>query len=76
LLPGLKPEYAQMVRQVDLENRPLADVAVELGVTSNNATVRLHRARQALKKQLQRCCGSCAAHGCLDCSCRGRPAPS
>lgn len=69
LLPGLRPEYATMVQKVDLEERSVQDVAQELGISPNNATVRLHRARQALKKQLERSCGTCATHGCLDCSC-------
>lgn len=69
LLPNLKTEYAEMLRHVDLEEMPLADVAARLGITTNNATVRLHRARQALKRELERSCGTCATHGCLDCSC-------
>jgi RNA polymerase sigma-70 factor (ECF subfamily) len=69
LLPTLKPEYADMVRRVDLEESAVAEVAQTLGVSANNASVRLHRARQALKRQLQRACGACATHGCLDCSC-------
>lgn len=75
LLPALKPEYAHVVRAVDLEERPVAEVAAGAGITVNNATVRLHRARQALKRQLLRACGACAAHGCLECHCRtgGRP---
>jgi RNA polymerase sigma-70 factor (ECF subfamily) len=81
LLPEMKPEYADMVRAVDLEQRALADAAAAVAITVNNATVRLHRARQALKKQLLRSCGACAAHGCLDCHCRtvrsrgGQPPP-
>jgi RNA polymerase sigma-70 factor (ECF subfamily) len=70
LLPTLKPEYADLVRKVDLEERGVPDVAKEVGITANNAGVRLHRARQALKKQLERSCGTCASHGCLDCSCK------
>ncbi|WP_164008247.1 RNA polymerase sigma factor [Pyxidicoccus trucidator] len=70
LLPTLKPEYADLVRKVDLEERGVTDVAKEEGITANNAGVRLHRARQALKKQLERSCGTCATHGCLDCSCK------
>ena len=70
LLPAMKPRYAEMVRAVDLEERPVAEVAAGGGITVNNATVRLHRARQALKKQLLRACGACAAHGCLECHCR------
>lgn len=69
LIPTLKPEYAEMIRRVDLQEEPLADVAEALGITANNAAVRLHRARQGLKKQLERSCGTCATHGCLDCRC-------
>jgi RNA polymerase sigma factor (sigma-70 family) len=70
LLPTLKPEYAELLRQVDLEERSVPEVAAEAGITPNNAGVRLHRARQALKHQLERSCGTCATHGCLDCSCQ------
>lgn len=69
LLPNLKTEYAEMLRRVDLEETPLLAVAAELDITTNNATVRLHRARQALKRQLERSCGTCATHGCFDCAC-------
>jgi RNA polymerase sigma factor (sigma-70 family) len=75
LLPTLKPEYAEMIRRVDLEDAPLSEVASDLAITQNNATVRLHRlhrARQALKLRLERSCGTCASHGCLDCTC-GQP---
>ena len=71
LVPTLKPEYAEMIRRVDLEEEPIARVAGQLGISTNNATVRLHRARQGLKRQLERSCGTCAAHGCLDCGCGG-----
>ncbi len=68
---ALKPEYAAMIREVDLGERPLAEVAREARITSNNAGVRLHRARQALRRQLAKLCGACATHGCLECHCRG-----
>jgi RNA polymerase sigma-70 factor (ECF subfamily) len=69
LLRTLKPEYAEILRRVDLgEVRPV-DFAVDAGITANNAMVRLHRARQALRKQLEQSCRTCATHGCLDCSC-------
>lgn len=71
LLPTLKPAYATMLERVDLDGAPLQDIATELDITPNNAAVRLHRARQALKRQLQRSCGTCATHGCLDCTCGG-----
>ena len=53
LLPRLKPEYADIVRKMDLLDRPRSDVAGELGITVNNLTVRLHRARSALRDQIQ-----------------------
>lgn len=75
LLPSLGPGQAAVVRAVDLEGRRIAEVASAEGITANAATVRLHRARQALKRQLARACGACAAHGCLDCHCRTAARP-
>ncbi|MDC0710203.1 RNA polymerase sigma factor [Stigmatella sp. ncwal1] len=68
-LGALKPEYAEAVRKVDLEEQSLTEAAQSAGITVNNAAVRLHRARQALKKQLEKTCGACAAQGCLECDC-------
>ncbi len=68
---ALKPDYAAMIREVDLGERPLGEVALEAHITSNNAGVRLHRARQALGRELGKLCGACAVHGCLECHCRG-----
>jgi RNA polymerase sigma-70 factor (ECF subfamily) len=67
----LKPEYADVIREVELNGRPLSEVAVERRITANNAGVRLHRARQALGRRLGRLCGACSAHGCLECHCKG-----
>jgi RNA polymerase sigma-70 factor (ECF subfamily) len=70
LLPGLRPEYAELIRRIDLNREAAAFVAGELGLTANNLSVRLHRARQALKSGLEKSCGVCTRHGCLDCTCR------
>lgn len=76
LLPTLRDEYANLLRRVDLEGASIATVSDETGSTPNNTRVKLHRARKALRKQLERSCGSCAEHHCLDCSCRSsRRAP-
>lgn len=69
LLPELKPEYAGLLERVDMQGDPVQAVAAEIGITLNNATVRLHRARRALKERLENCCGSCATQGCVDCTC-------
>jgi len=70
LLPTLKADYEQILRAVDLEGHDLAITAQSVGITPNNASVRLHRARQALLKQVKRACGTCAVHGCVDCTCQ------
>jgi RNA polymerase sigma-70 factor (ECF subfamily) len=70
LIPTLKPEYAAVVRHVDLEGASVQEAATAAGVTANNLSVRLHRARAALRKQLERTCGVCAEHACLDCGCK------
>jgi RNA polymerase sigma factor (sigma-70 family) len=70
LVDTLKPEYAAALRRVELEGAAVKDFAEEAGITANNAAVRVFRAREALRKQVERSCGTCAEHGCLDCSCR------
>jgi RNA polymerase sigma factor (sigma-70 family) len=69
LIPALKPEYATLVRRIDLKGEDVAPVAETLGITKNNLTVRLHRARQQLRERLEETCRVCAKHGCLDCTC-------
>jgi RNA polymerase sigma-70 factor (ECF subfamily) len=71
LMPTIKREHAEIVRQVDLGGASVPEAAAVLGVTVNNAHVRLHRARAALRKQLVRTCGACAEHACLECTCGG-----
>jgi len=73
LAETLKPEYASALRRVEVEGASLRAYAREQEITPNNASVRLHRARLALRRQLAKSCGTCAAHGCLDCRC-GAPA--
>jgi RNA polymerase sigma factor (sigma-70 family) len=72
LVDTLKPEYAAAIKRVDLDGAAVADFAREIGITANNAGVRLHRAHEALRRQLASSCGTCATHGCLDCHC-GNP---
>jgi RNA polymerase sigma-70 factor (ECF subfamily) len=72
LADTLKPEYADALRRVDLGGASVKSYAETAGITANNASVRLFRARAALLKQVQSSCGTCAEHGCVDCSC-GRP---
>lgn len=69
LLTTLKPEYRDALRIVDLEDGKLSELAQQSSITAENAAVRVHRARKALRRQVELACGSCAEHGCLDCHC-------
>jgi RNA polymerase sigma factor (sigma-70 family) len=69
LMPMVPEQYRELLERVDLQGREPEEVAAELGVTRNNLTVRLHRARKHLRKALSENCRACATHGCLDCSC-------
>lgn len=69
VLTTLKPQYSEIIRSVDLAEDPLESFAQAAGITQGNAAVRVHRARQALKKQLALTCGTCAEHRCVDCTC-------
>jgi RNA polymerase sigma factor (sigma-70 family) len=69
LLPTLKPDYAEVIWRADILGEPRDRIAVSLGTTLNNVTVRIHRGRQALKKRLEEMCLTCPVHGFLDCRC-------
>lgn len=71
LLETLKPEYREALQIVDLEEGKLKDLAAQSGITADNAAVRVHRARAALRRRIEQACGTCAVHGCADCSCEG-----
>jgi RNA polymerase sigma-70 factor (ECF subfamily) len=75
LAATLKPEYAQALRRIEIDGVAVKDFADEAGISSSNAGVRVFRAREALRKQVIRSCGTCAAHGCLDCTCEQAPRP-
>ena len=65
----LSPSYAAAISAVDVQGLAVAEFARAQGLTASNAGVRLHRARQALRARVTASCGTCAEHGCLDCSC-------
>jgi RNA polymerase sigma-70 factor (ECF subfamily) len=69
LAATLKPEYAEALQAIDVEGTPVRTFANDRGLSASNAGVRVFRAREALKKRLVESCGTCAEHGCRDCSC-------
>lgn len=73
VLRSLKPEYAAALQAVEIEGAAVKDFATATGISSSNAAVRVFRARDALRRQVARCCGSCADDGCRDCTCHAGP---
>ena len=69
LADTLKPEYSDALRRIEIDQVAVKDYADANGISPNNAGVRIFRAREALRKQVARSCGTCAEHGCLDCTC-------
>lgn len=70
VLEDLKPEYVEALKVVDIQEHPISELAKSTGTSTNSATVRVHRARKALRKQVNLTCGACATHGCIDCRCK------
>lgn len=69
----LKPQQAELLRRVDLEGEPVQAAAKAMGISANNASVVLFRARKELRVKLQTFCGACAEGACLDCNCTPVP---
>lgn len=67
----LKPEYAEAIKRIEVDGLPVKEFAAEMGISNSNAAVRVFRARDALRKQVVKACGTCAVHGCMDCTCGG-----
>jgi RNA polymerase sigma-70 factor (ECF subfamily) len=63
-LPALKPAYAAVLQWVYLDERPLKEVAARLDLSANNAAVRLHRARLALRGTMRHKCQACPLSDC------------
>ena len=66
----LKPEYAEALERIEVDGLSVQSYAAEIGIQPNNAAVRVHRARAALLERVKASCGTCADHGCLDCTCK------
>src|SRR5262245_46181513 len=64
LADTLKPEYSDALRRIEVDQVSVKDYADANGISANNAGVRIFRAREALRKQVARSCGTCAEHGC------------
>jgi RNA polymerase sigma-70 factor (ECF subfamily) len=65
----LRPEYRMILERAVLDDAPVIEIAKELGITANNANVRLHRARKALREAVVKRCGVTRMSDCTDCTC-------
>ena len=72
-LAMVRPEYADLVRRIELEGVPLRHVARDLGIRPNTVAVRLHRGRRAVARAMRQLCRFCRLHWGFDCSCSQVP---
>ena len=70
LAATLKPEYAEALEAIEVAGTPVNTFAKQKGLSASSAGVRVFRAREALKKRVTESCGTCAEHGCLNCTCK------
>lgn len=73
LAQTLKPEYSEALQAIDVEGKAVKTFAAEKGLAPNTAAARVSRARRALRMRVAQSCGTCAEHGCLNCTCGGPP---
>jgi len=59
-IDNLKPEVAALLRRAELQETPLKAIAEAMAITANNAGVRVHRAREALRQAMKTRCAACA----------------
>lgn len=69
LLPTLKSEYADVLWYAELAGESRESIAGRFNISEGNLRVRLHRAREALRKRLEETCQSCPIHGYFACAC-------
>ncbi|MHB8418347.1 MAG: sigma-70 family RNA polymerase sigma factor [Myxococcales bacterium] len=73
VLPALREDHQAIIRAVEIDGRAVAEVAGFIGITANNASVRLHRARTALREGLMEFCVNCCTDetvgACRNCYC-------
>ncbi|MEM7136033.1 MAG: sigma-70 family RNA polymerase sigma factor [Myxococcota bacterium] len=66
---NIHPNYAEVLSLVDIQGVTIAEAAEALGISANNASVRLHRARKALRESMLEHCGVTSLRDCADCGC-------
>lgn len=64
----LEPEYTAVNRRIDVDGVLVQNFAADARISPNNASVRMFRTREARREHVRTACGTCAEHGCLECS--------
>jgi RNA polymerase sigma factor (sigma-70 family) len=72
LIGALSADEAHVITRLDLRGESRLAVAQDMGLSVNTLTVRLHRARQALRALILRMCTACARHGFKPCDCNDK----
>ena len=66
---AINASYGKILKLVDINGVSVSEVARLLNISVSNASVRLHRARAALRKQMLEHCGVSTLKECLSCRC-------
>jgi RNA polymerase sigma factor (sigma-70 family) len=66
---SMEGDHASVLSLVDLGGLNLGEAARALDISTNNAAVRLHRARKALSRKMLDHCGVTSLSDCIDCRC-------
>lgn len=66
----LETGIRQALEAIEVGGTSVKAFAEQKGLSSSNAGVRVFRAREALKKRVTESCGTCAEHGCVNCTCK------
>jgi RNA polymerase sigma-70 factor (ECF subfamily) len=69
LLQTLSADYRQVLQRVDLDGETIGEFARSLGISENAVSIRLYRARRAMRQRLKETCETCPEHGYMRCAC-------
>lgn len=68
-LDELPQDLRALVQAVDIDGVAVREAAAHAGITPNNASVRLFRARRSMRARMYEVCGTSSASACQDCDC-------
>lgn len=69
LLEDLPQSAREILKSVDYHGEAVQDFAHRSAITPNSASVRLYRARRALRERLFEVCATTSVAECMDCGC-------